>query len=211
MSTRIKICGVTRPDDANTAARFGADAIGMVFVASSPRCIDAACAGEIVAALPRETLRVGLFLDPARDAVEAVLRDVALDVLQFHGREPAKFCRSFGLPYIKTLGLANATADDVKMFVEEYDDAAWLLFDSHAHGEAGGTGKTANWSTLPSTSNKVMLAGGLAPENVFDAVRLVQPFGVDVSSGVEAQAGVKDPVKIERFINEVRRADAATS
>ncbi|HEX6928892.1 MAG TPA: phosphoribosylanthranilate isomerase [Gammaproteobacteria bacterium] len=210
MSTRIKICGITRPDDARIAAQLGADAIGLVFAESSPRRIGIAQAAEIAASVPGGVRVVGLFLDAEEDFVRSVLAAVRVDVLQFHGRESAGYCARFGLPYFKTIGVADR--QEAARAIAQYPDACALLFDSHAHGAAGGTGKTADWHALPAANtNNVILAGGLKPGNVFDAVCLVRPHGVDVSSGVESRPGLKDRAKIKEFISEVRRADAATT
>lgn len=215
MTTRIKICGITRPEDALAAANAGTDAIGLVFAPRSPRCITIAQAREILRQLPAGVSVIALFLDPARDVVEQVLQHVEPDWLQFHGREPASFCSQFGTPYIKTIGVGrdvDGSVSDVEALIEEYANAAALLFDSHTHGEAGGTGRRADWRNLPRTAGRaVVLAGGLTPENVAEAIRTVRPYAVDVSSGVEDAPGVKSFEKMQAFMNEVRRADAATS
>lgn len=207
MRTRIKICGITRVDDATMVVSAGADAIGLVFTSRSPRQVELSRAQEIAAAVPAFVQLVGLFLDPDEDDVHRVLDAVPIDLLQFHGRESPRFCRQFGRRYIKTVGLANLEQPDT--VIVEYHDAAAILFDSHAHGEAGGTGRSMDWRYLPDVTHApIILAGGLRPDNVATAVATARPYAVDVSSGVENTPGVKDPDLVSQFINEVQGADA---
>lgn len=205
--TRIKICGVTRPEDARAAARLGADAIGLVFYPPSPRALAIEAAHAIAAALPPFVTPVGLFLDPAPDEVRTVLERVPLELLQFHGTEPAEFCRAFGRPYIKAVGMSGGDGD-IAASAASYPDARALLVDSHEAGSPGGTGETFAWARLPAERPlPVILAGGLAPGNVAAAVSTVRPEAVDVSSGVERSKGVKDEALVREFIEEVRRGD----
>ena len=204
--TRIKICGITRPEDAVAAASAGADAVGLVFYPPSPRAVDMEQARAVVSSLPPFVSTVGLFLDADREVIESVLDEVPLTLLQFHGHEDAAFCRSFGRPWLKAVGMASV--DDLAAEAERYPDARGLLADSCATGEAGGTGETFAWARLPrERSYRLILAGGLAPDNVAEAVSAVRPDAVDVSSGVEQAPGRKDPARIQRFIEEVRRGD----
>ena len=204
MRTRIKICGITRPEDGLAAASAGADAIGLVFYAGSPRNIELAVAREIVAALPPLVSVVALFMNPSRDEVQRVLSDLAIDVLQFHGSEPAAFCESFPKRYLKALAMGGGA--DPYAQAAEHAQAAGFLLDSHAPGQQGGSGETFDWDTIPQDLPKpFLLAGGLSPDNVAEAVRRCRPYGVDVSSGVEAARGIKDPAKLAAFINEVNR------
>lgn len=217
MQTRIKICGITRVDDGLAAAHAGADAIGLVFWAGTPRVVAVERARAIVAALPPFVSVVGLFVDPAADHVRATLAAVPLDMLQFHGSEPPEFCRGFGRRYLKALPVAaGAKVAGLIECAQRYGDAAGLLFDAPpAEGLPGGTGRTFDWSTLPKgLSQPVVLSGGLSVLNVAEAIRRVRPSAVDVSSGVEARdaaglpiKGVKDPARIAAFIEEVRNAD----
>lgn len=200
MRTRIKICGITRPEDAELAARLGADAVGLVFYRHSRRAVDPVAAAEIAAAVPAFVSVTALFVDPAGDEVQDVLARVPVSVLQFHGTETAEFCRRFGRPYIKAVGMTGSLPD-----LAAYAGAAALLFDSHASGEAGGTGRAFDWQKLPPAPAPVVLAGGLTPANVAAAVEQVRPWGVDVASGVESAPGIKDPARLERFISEVQR------
>lgn len=205
--TRVKICGVTRPEDARAAARLGADAIGIVLYPASPRALGLEAAHAVTAALPPFVTPVGLFLDPSPDEVRAALESLPLELLQFHGTEPAAFCRAFGRPYIKAVGMAGDDGD-VAAQAAAYPDARALLVDSHAPGSPGGTGAGFDWQRLPRARDfRVILAGGLTSANVAAAVAAVQPDAVDVSSGVERSKGIKDEALVHEFIEEVRRGD----
>jgi phosphoribosylanthranilate isomerase len=207
MRTRVKICGITRRVDGLAAAAAGADAVGLVFEAQSPRCVDLAQAAEIARALPPFVTVVGLFVDAAPARVREVLGRVPLGLLQFHGREDPEFCRSFSLPYIKAIAMREDI--DVHPQAARYPDAAGLLFDTHVAGVAGGSGRQFDWSRLPHDLGRpLILAGGLTAKNVGAALRALRPYAVDVSSGVEAARGVKDPDKIAAFIAAVREAAA---
>lgn len=199
---RIKICGITRIDDAVAAAGFGADAIGLVFAPRSPRRLGTAEAAAIAATVP-DVVRVGLFVNPGATDVERVLASVSLDCLQFHGDEDAAFCRRFGMPYIKAIGLGDTSAM-IERQLNEHANADALLFDSHRQGESGGSGRTANWTPLPAAAFRY-LAGGLTAGNVASAIAVTMCNGVDVSSGVETSPGIKDHSKLQAFIEEVRR------
>jgi phosphoribosylanthranilate isomerase len=204
--TRTKICGITRVEDALAAAAAGADAIGLVFVAKSPRHVTPAQAAEIGSALPPFVTRVALFVNPDPAQVEAVLRQARPDVLQFHGEESPAFCRSFGAPYMKAARVKPGV--DLLQFAALYADAQGLLLDAWSEGAHGGTGERFDWALIPpDLPRPVILAGGLHPGNVAEAVRAVRPWAVDVSSGVEAAKGIKDAAKIAAFIKEVRNAD----
>lgn len=204
--TRTKICGITRVEDALAAAHAGADAIGLVFVAKSPRHVSPIQAAEIGAALPPFVTRVALFVNPDAVQVEAVLGLARPDVLQFHGEESPEFCRSFGLPYLKAARVRPGV--DLLQFATLHADAQGLLLDAWSEGVHGGTGERFDWALIPpDLPRPVVLAGGLHPGNVAEAVRVVGPWAVDVSSGVEAAKGIKDAAKIAAFIKEVRNAD----
>lgn len=207
MRTRIKICGITRVEDARAAAALGADAIGLVFYAPSPRSIDAERARAIIAAVPPFVTVVGLFVDPAPEEVESVLRRCSLGLLQFHGNEAPDFCGSFGLPYIKA---ARVRADaDLVQYLSQYQAARGWLLDAYHDRLYGGSGETFDWNLIPrDLARPVILSGGLAPDNVGAAVRQVRPWAVDVSSGVEASKGIKDAAKIAAFITGVKNETA---
>lgn len=201
----MKICGLTRPEDLAGAVEAGADALGFVFAANSPRRLDRARARELVERVPPFVTCVGLFQDQDADDVTKVVDAVRLGMLQFHGSEPPEYCRAFGVPYIKAVSMVEEHA--LARAESTYDDAAGLLLDSHRPGEPGGTGSPFDWSLIGASAARIVLAGGLTPENVFGAVSKYRPWAVDVSSGVESEPGIKDPSKIETFIREVQRGD----
>jgi phosphoribosylanthranilate isomerase len=206
--TRIKICGITRPEDVATAAHLGVDAIGLVFSSNSPRCLSPAQAKPLADAAPAFITVTGLFLNPTRHAVQRILSAVRLDLLQFHGEEPPELCRSFARPYIKAVPMGGQV--DLADYVRQYADASALLLDSHAAGQAGGTGVSFPWSRVPRLVGRpTILAGGLRVDNVAAAIGIVHPYGVDVSSGVESAPGIKDAEKIREFVREVNRATTA--
>ncbi|NWL75627.1 phosphoribosylanthranilate isomerase [Pseudomonas taiwanensis] len=202
-AVRIKICGITRIEDALAAVAAGADAIGFVFYAKSPRAVTPAQAGAIIAALPPFVTTVGLFVDMPRAELTQLLEVVPLDLLQFHGDESPADCGGYGRPYIKALRVKPG--DDVAAAIACYPEASGVLLDTYVAGTPGGTGEAFDWSLVPRNAAKpVILAGGLTPENVGDAVRQVRPYAVDVSGGVEASKGIKDAAKIQAFIQQAR-------
>ncbi len=202
--TRVKVCGLTRPEDALAAARLGADAIGIIFYPPSPRGVDIDAARRVRAAVPPFVTVVGVFVDPEPDFVRRAIAEVALDMVQFHGDEPPEFCQAFGRPYLKAVRVREDV--DLNRFARRYASARALMLDSYERGMKGGTGKTFDWSLIPDELElPFILAGGLTPENVAEAVASVSPFAVDANGGVEASPGIKDPVKIEAFIREVNR------
>ncbi len=204
MRTRIKICGITRPQDGQEVARLGADAVGLVFYASSPRAVSIAQAKAVCDVLPPFVTRVGLFVNAARDEINKVLAEVPLDLLQFHGDEAPADCEGYGRPYIKALRMAPDI--DVLAEAEAYQRAAGILLDSYEAGVPGGTGQTFDWQRVPTeVKQPIILAGGLNPRNVASAIELLRPYAVDVSGGVEAAKGIKDRDKMTAFINEVQR------
>lgn len=207
MRTRIKICGITRPEDAEAAAAHGADAIGMVFYRPSPRYVTVERAQRIVAAAPAFVATVAVFVNPTRDEVEAVIRECGVTLLQFHGDESPDFCEGFPRPYIKAARIRPGL-DLLKYLSPHAVAMAWML-DAFHEDLWGGTGGAFDWSLVPRDAPKpVILSGGLTAANVADAVRRVRPYAVDVSTGVEASKGVKDPAKIAAFIGAVRREDS---
>lgn len=206
MPTRVKICGITRTEDALSAAEAGADAVGLMFVSTSPRHVELGQATRIRTALPPFVAAVAVFLDASAEYVREVMATIRPDLLQFHGDESEAFCASFGLPFIKTVPMLDRAAEQL---LHAFPRASALLLDSHGRGEAGGTGRSFDWSRLPKAVNqRIILAGGLKPANVAEAVRSVRPYGVDVSSGVESTPGIKDKGLIMDFLHEVRRGDS---
>ena len=204
--TRVKICGITRPEHARAAAEAGADAIGLVFYEPSPRYVDRARARAVCAALPPLVSVVGLFVNPEPREVEAVIEGLPVDLVQFHGDESPELCAGTGKPYVKAVRVR--TRDDIVEAAERYSDARALLLDAHHDALWGGTGSTFDWNVVPDDIGRpIVLAGGLTPENVAGAIRLVRPFAVDVSGGVESAPGEKDARSIERFMKEVSGAE----
>lgn len=207
MRTRVKICGITRPEDAQAACLCGADALGFVFYAPSPRNVAAEAAREIVRALPPFVTAVGLFVDPEPAFVESVLGAVRLDLLQFHGDETPASCERYGLPYIKAVRMRPGV--DLLEYAAQHSASRGLLLDAYVSGIQGGTGTRFDWKLIPGdVPLPVVLSGGLDPQNVAEAIRQARPAAVDVSSGVEAAKGIKDHRLIREFIVGVRNADA---
>ncbi len=201
--TRVKICGITRREDANAAVKAGADALGFVFYAASPRAVSANMATEIMAGLPPFVTTVGLFVNADKQQVIDLLAQVPLACLQFHGDESAEYCEQFKRPYIKAIRVNEQT--DLAAAAEQFASAQALLLDTYVKDIPGGTGQTFNWQLLPkSFASDIILAGGLTPENVGDAIKTTSPYAVDVSGGVEASKGIKDHDKIKQFIHEVQ-------
>ena len=201
--TRIKICGITRVEDALAAAQAGADAIGLVFYERSPRHVSIAQAAQLAAALPPFVSVVGLFVNAEAALVREVLAQVSLDLLQFHGDESPEYCAQFGKPYLKAIRVKAGV--DLLQCASDFRGAKGLLLDAYMEGIPGGTGATFDWNLIPrQLSLPVILSGGLAAENVAAAIEQVRPYAVDVSSGVEASKGIKDAAKIAAFINEVK-------
>jgi phosphoribosylanthranilate isomerase len=203
--TRVKICGITRPQDAQAAARAGADAIGLVFYPSSPRYLSGERAVEIRDALPPFVQTVALFVNPDAAQVAQVMQRVRPAMLQFHGEETPEFCGQFSVPFVKACRVRPGV--DALEYLRPFSGAAAWLFDSYVP-EYGGVGEAFDLSMLPEVKDRpVILSGGLSRGNVAEAIRRVRPWGVDVSSGVESAKGIKDAAKIAAFIAEVRNAD----
>jgi len=205
--TRVKICGIREALHGVVAADAGADAIGLVFYRESPRYVTPGAAANVVAMLPPFVTSVGLFVDATEGKIHDTLASVRLDMLQFHGDEAPDFCASFGLPYIRAVAMKEGT--DLLEWAGRFSSARALLVDAHVPGIPGGTGQTFDWSAIPrDLPIPLIVSGGLDAQNVGDAIRAVHPWAVDVSSGVEASRGSKDPRKIVDFIRSVRREDA---
>lgn len=197
VAVKIKICGVTSPETAVHAMSAGADAIGLMFYPPSKRNLTIEQAVSINRVIQPFVSRVGVVVDPQRSFMSEILRSVDLDYIQFHGDEPAEFCRSFGLPYIKAVRVGQTL--DLPLIENQYPDAAAILLDSQADGVYGGSGQSFDWQGVQYQGHKpIVLAGGLTPANVEQAISSVRPYAVDVSSGVETN-GHKDLQKITRF------------
>lgn len=208
--TRIKICGITRVEDALAAANSGADALGLVFYDKSPRHVGIAQAVQLAAVMPPFVTLVGLFVNAGAETVRAVLQAVPLDVLQFHGEEAPDFCAQFGRPYLKAIRVKAGV--DLVQCAARYGSAQGLLLDAYVEGTHGGTGEAFDWALIPrDLPLPVILSGGLHAGNVAAGIAQVRPWAVDVSSGVEAGKGIKDAAKIAAFINEVNKIDVQLS
>jgi phosphoribosylanthranilate isomerase len=207
MRTRIKICGITSVEDALAAAQLGADAIGLVFYPPSPRYVEVEQAAEIAAALPPFVTTVGLFVNADEQTISEVVSRVRIDLIQFHGNECKDYCGLHQRPYLKAVRMSDEVDLDKQM--TDYAQARALLLDTYKAGVPGGTGEQFNWDRVPAhLADKIILAGGLTPENVKDAIAQVHPYAVDVSGGVESAPGKKDKEKMARFIEAVRTQES---
>lgn len=206
MRTRVKICGLTREQDVEAAVGAGADALGFVFYGPSPRNVSIAKAVELVKGLPPYVTSVALFVNAAADEIARVVDEVGIDLLQFHGDEPPEFCDTHERPWMRALRMRPEV--DPLAEAGRFGAARGLLLDAYRPGVPGGTGETFDWARIPADlASRIVLAGGLTPSNVRQAVRQVRPYGVDVSGGVESDKGIKDAEKIKAFIEEVRHAE----
>ena len=206
MRYRIKICGLTDPGQALAATSAGADAIGLVFFARSRRAVSVEQGAAVAAVMPPFVATVGLFVDPDAVEVERVLTGCRLDFLQFHGAESAAFCRGFGLPYLKAIAMGEGC--DPRPEMDAHPEARGFLLDSHAGGMMGGSGQAFDWHRIPDALERPwLLAGGLNPGNVGQALLQTCPYGVDVSSGVESAPGQKDPRLVRDFVDAVRQVE----
>ncbi|RDS79839.1 phosphoribosylanthranilate isomerase [Dyella monticola] len=207
--TRIKCCGMTRVEDALFAAELGADAIGVVLTAHSKRQVSLAQARAIVQAMPPFVTTVALCMDDEASFVQEIVDVVRPSMLQFHGDESDEWCAQFGQPYLKAIAMGDGAAALYQL--RDHPHAAALLLDGHGLGEAGGSGKSFDWSLMPrQLTQPLILAGGLTPTNVATAISIARPWAVDVSSGIESAPGIKDPAKMRSFIAAVRQGSPAT-
>jgi phosphoribosylanthranilate isomerase len=204
MSVRVKVCGITRDEDAKAAVRAGVDAIGFVFWPHSPRYIDPESARRIAANIPPFVCTVGVYVDPDAAWVKETMQVVKLNLLQFHGDETPEFCNQFSQSYIKAIRVKQDT--DLLQYAERYHSAKGLLLDTYAESMPGGTGHAFDWHLIPQhLPLPLVLSGGLNPNNVAMAIERIQPWAVDVSSGVEASKGIKDEKRIFAFMQGVKR------
>lgn len=205
MAVRVKVCGITRIEDAEAAIRYGADAIGFVFWPQSARYIDPASAAKIAAIIPSFIATVGVYVDPEMAWIEETSRAAKLSLLQFHGNETPEFCAQFSLPYIKAVRVKQDT--DLLQYAKRYHNASGLLLDTYTVEMPGGTGHTFDWELIPrNLSLPLILSGGLNSDNVASAIQQTKPWAVDVSSGVEASRGIKDEKKIFAFMQGVKQS-----
>jgi phosphoribosylanthranilate isomerase len=206
MRTRIKFCGLTRPGDVRLAIELGVDAVGFIFAHQSKRRCDDTQLDSLRQACSPLVSIVALFMNNTGVEVSAAIRGLKPHLLQFHGNENDTFCRSFGLPYIKTLAM-GLNAEDPVQAIKRYPSASAFLLDGHSPGQAGGRGEAFDWQQTPVLSKPVFLAGGLTERNVAQAIKIARPYAVDVSSGIESSPGVKDGEKMQKFVEEVQSAD----
>ncbi len=203
MRTRVKICGITREQDALEAVRCGADALGLVFYPPSPRCVTLEQAATITRRLPPFVTLVGLFVNADRETIAEAVAAAGISLIQFHGNECPDYCAEHDRPWIKALRMKDGL--DLEQAASDYGAAAALLLDAYRPGVPGGTGETFDWDRIPAQfAGRIILAGGLSPANISEAVRRVRPYAVDVSGGVEAAPGRKDAGKIAAFMRGVR-------
>ena len=197
--TRIKMCGMTRSEDVAQAIDLGVNALGFIFYSGSKRYLSLAQAKKILREIPPFVTRVAVLVNPAIDLVNQLLLELSVDCLQFHGEECPEFCRQFNVPYIKAIPAVSM--EQIEQQTNRYSEASGILIDTPAPGIYGGTGQTFDWSMLPESRTKpLILSGGLNAENVKKAVTSVQPYAVDVCSGIESQPGIKDPMKMKEFV-----------
>jgi len=201
MRTRVKICGITRRQDAEIAIENGADALGLVFYADSPRAVSIPQAKQIIADLPPFFDVVALFVNAEVGYVQECIDALPIDILQFHGDETADYCEQFGKTYLKAIRMRDDV--DLVAIADRYSSASALLLDSYQAGVPGGTGQVFDWSLIKQINKPLILAGGLNVDNVAQAIKQVQPYAVDVSGGVEQSKGIKDHQKISAFMQEV--------
>lgn len=205
--TRIKMCGIKQVEDAVYAAKLGVDAIGLVFYDKSPRNISIEQAKAVVSNLPSFVTTVGLFYNASASEVSEIIQSVHLDCLQFHGNESSEFCQSFTKPYIKAIPMLEENIKLPAVF-QQYQTASGLMLDAMDQSSPGGSGKVFDWSSISKNySSKIILAGGLTPENVAEAITLTTCYAVDVSSGIEIEKGVKDQKRMLAFSQAVKQID----
>lgn len=203
MNVRIKICGITRIEDAKTAAHLGVDALGFIFVKKSPRYIEPQAAAEIIRVLPPFVSRVGVFIDETIETIVEICKIAEIDTVQLHGSESPEFCAKIPFPVIKAISVK----DDTDITIIDAYVSSGILLDTWSTGMSGGTGKTFDWNIAKkacSRNERIILAGGLGPSNIEEALQSVQPYGVDINSGVEIKPGIKNPHKIRDVVRLVR-------
>ena len=210
MRTRIKICGITKPDDARMIVDSGIDAIGLVFYPKSPRAVDITTAAEICSLLPALVASVAVFVNAKPDEIERVLLNMPITLLQFHGEETAIDCEQFGVPYIKALRMKHDISPE--LIAKSHPNAKAILLDAYHKDKVGGTGEPFGWERVFECKSKpVILAGGLNPLNIAEAITITRSFGIDISTGVEISPGIKDQDKVRNLVAAVRECDQILS
>jgi phosphoribosylanthranilate isomerase len=204
MTVRVKICGITSADQALMVQESGADALGLVIYEKSPRYVDIEQAAKIRAVISDSVKAIALVVNPSENLVKQIINQVKPDYIQFHGDETAEFCHQFNYPFIRAVRMREGL--DINAEVAAYNAGGGFLFDAWSDDLYGGTGHSFDWSRLPTTTDyKLILAGGLKPENVAEAIAKTKPYMVDVSGGVEASPGIKDPNKVRAFVSEAKK------
>jgi phosphoribosylanthranilate isomerase len=204
MTVRVKICGITSPEQALMVQQSGADALGLVIYQKSPRYVDINQAAAIRAVIKDSVLAIALLVNPSEELVNQVITEVKPDYIQFHGNESPEFCQQFNYPFIRAIRMRDGL--DIDAEVAAYKADGGFLFDAWSDDLYGGTGHSFDWSRLPTTTDyKLILAGGLKPDNVAEAIAKTMPYMVDVSGGVEASPGIKDPIKVKAFVTEAKK------
>lgn len=201
--TRVKFCGMTRPDDIAKAVALGVDALGFVFYKPSSRCVSAETASDLMRDIPAFVTRVGLFVDEKADIIRQTAEECRLNLIQFHGDESPEFCDKLAHPYIKAFRVRPEM--DIEAEMNRYPNASGFLLDTYVKGQPGGTGERFDWGLIPKTDQPIILAGGLTPDNAKDAIDAIAPWALDVSGGIEIEPGRKDPDKMARFIDACRK------
>jgi len=205
--TRVKFCGMTRAGDVRLAGELGVDALGFVLAPTSPRCLSAADLPGLRAAVSPLVDVVAVLMDPAASQVLDAIRRLRPTLLQFHGSEDDSFCRSFGLPFLKSLPMAGGT-EEALAIAKRHPSALAFLPDGPGPGQSGGVGVAFDWASAPRLTRPLFIAGGLRPANVGEAISVARPYAVDVSSGIEASPGIKDGERMKQFLQEVKRVDS---
>ena len=205
--TRVKFCGMTRAGDVRLACELGVDALGFVLAPNSPRCLAPADLPGLRAAVSPLVDVVAVYMDPAASLVLDSVRRLRPTLLQFHGSEEDAFCRSFGIPFLKSLPMSGGPEEAVAIS-KRYPSALAFLLDGHGPGQAGGVGLAFDWASAPRLARPLFIAGGLRPANVGEAIEVARPYAVDVSSGIEAMPGLKDGERMKQFLQEVKRVDS---
>ena len=200
--TRVKFCGLMHKEDVARAVKLGVDALGFVFYAPSSRSVTPDQAVILTSSVPAFVTRVGLFVNEQPESIQKIFERTRLNLIQYHGDESPEFCDAVGLPFIKAFRVRPGI--DIETEMDRYPNASGFLLDAYVKGQPGGTGERFDWGLIPQSDAPIILAGGLSPDNVKDAIERVAPWALDVSGGIETKPGRKDPDKMARFMNACR-------